>query len=76
MLTMGEAVFPPETIPGPFQLKVTPGVVDDAVMVPLVTEHVSINGRAVERSGGVTVDRIVTEAVEVHPLAGSVTVRV
>jgi hypothetical protein len=39
-LTVGVAVVPPETIPGPFQLNVTPGVEDDPLSVAEVEAHV------------------------------------
>jgi len=56
------------------QLKVAPVVVDDAVMVTLVTAQVSVAGGAMLTLGGVIAWLIVVEAEDVQPLEGSVTV--
>jgi hypothetical protein len=71
---VGELVEAPETIPGPDQLQVIPGVVELAVIVPLVVVHVSVSGGPAVTLGNEPVLVTVTEAVLVQPLAGSVTV--
>jgi hypothetical protein len=60
----------------PPQLYVAPAVVDEAVIVTLVTLQVRVAGGAMLTFGGVIVWETVTEADAVHPLAGSVTVTV
>jgi hypothetical protein len=60
----------------PPQLYVTPTVVDDAVMVTLVTLQVSVAGGAILRSGGVTLWVIATEEEALQPFDGSVIVTV
>jgi hypothetical protein len=42
VFTVGVAVFPPETIPGPAQLKVAPDVEEDPFNVTEVAVHVSV----------------------------------
>jgi hypothetical protein len=56
------------------QLKVAPVVVDDAIMVTLVTAQVSVAGGAMLTLGGVIAWLTVVEAEAVQPLEGSVTV--
>lgn len=60
----------------PPQLNVDPLVVDDAVMVTLVTAQVNTVGGAMLALGGVVVWLTATDDVPVQPLAGSVTVTV
>jgi hypothetical protein len=56
------------------QLKVAPVVVDDAVIVMLVTAQVSVAGGAMLTLGGVIAWLTVVEAELVQPFEGSVTV--
>jgi len=56
------------------QLKVAPVVVDDAVIVTLVTAQVSVAGGAMLTLGGMIAWLTVVEAELVQPLEGSVTV--
>jgi len=56
------------------QLKVAPVVVDDAVMVTLVTAQVSVAGGAMLTLGGMIAWLTVVEAELVQPFEGSVTV--
>jgi hypothetical protein len=56
------------------QLKVAPAVVEEAVMVTLVTAQVSIAGGAMLTLGGVIAWLTVVEAELVQPFEGSVTV--
>ena len=62
-------------IPPP-QSYVTPGVVDEAVSVTLVTAQVSWAGGAMLILGVTIFWVTATEAEALHPLAGSVTVTV
>jgi hypothetical protein len=55
------------------QLKVAPVVVDDAVMVTLVTAQVSVAGGAMLTLGGMIAWLTVVEAELVQPFEGSVT---
>jgi hypothetical protein len=57
-------------------LYVAPAVVDEAVIVTLVTAQVSVAGGAILTFGGVMFCVTATDAEAVHPLAGSVTVTV
>ena len=50
--TVGDDVAPPNTIPGPAQLKVAPGVVELAVIIPLGAAHVNTNGASAVTFGG------------------------
>jgi hypothetical protein len=63
-------------LPPPLQPYVTPGVVDEAVSVTLVTKQFNVAGVAILMFGFITVCDTVTEADAVHPLPGSVTVTV
>ena len=68
-------VFVVVVIPPP-QLKVAPTVVEDAVIVSLVTAHVKTPGAAILAFGAVLFWVTVAEAVLVQPLVGFVTVTV
>ena len=56
------------------QLKVAPAVVEEAVMVMLVTAQLSVAGGAMLTLGGVIAWLTVVEAELVQPFEGSVTV--
>ena len=58
----------------PPQLNVVPAVVEDAVNTWLVVVQVRMTGGAIPALGGLTVWETVTEAVDIHPFEGSVTV--
>jgi hypothetical protein len=60
----------------PPQSYVTPGVVEEAVSVTVVTVHVNAGGGAILTFGGEPLCDMVVEAVAVHPFVGSVTVTV
>jgi hypothetical protein len=74
--TVGVAVFPPEIIPGPAQLKVTPAVAEDPFNVVVADEHVSACDVPALASGTPAEVFTATELNAVHPFAGSVTVNV
>jgi hypothetical protein len=67
-------VFPPETTPGPDQLKVAPGVDELAEIDPLVVIQSRVSGEPAVTFGGVMFAVTVTVAVLVQPFNGSVTV--
>ena len=71
-LTVGFSVVPPETIPGPAQLKPVPLVVA-AERTTEVVVHVNVPPVALA-PGGVTVELTRAVAVLVQPLAELVTV--
>lgn len=75
-LTVGVAVFPPLTIPGPLQEYdgLLTGV--DAVNVPLVVVHVMVSAELADALGAVVLLLTFTVDVPVHPFEGSVTVTV
>jgi hypothetical protein len=70
-LTVGVAVLPPETIPGPLQLKSVPEVVaperEAEVVVQVRAPPVAL------APGGVTLASTRADAVPVQPLVGSTT---
>ena len=68
-----EIEFVDVVIPLP-QLNVAPVVVDEAVNISTVFEHVNWAGVAMLTLGGVIFCDTITEAVLVHPFDGSVTV--
>jgi hypothetical protein len=70
-----ETVLVAVVTPDP-QLKVAPPVVDEAINVSLVVEHVRTVGAAIPALGTVIFCVTVAEAVLVHPFAGFVTVTV
>src|ERR1041384_1502193 len=73
-LTVGVAVLPPETIPGPDQLKLVPVVVAPESETDVV---VHVNAPPVALApGGVMFASTRAVAVLVHPLVGSVTLTV
>jgi hypothetical protein len=74
VLTVGVGVEPPETIPGPVQLKVAPAVADDPLSITLVDEHVIVCVVPAFASGAVVFELTVTLLFAVQPLDGSVTV--
>jgi hypothetical protein len=73
-LTLGVAVAPPETMPGPLQLKLVPVVVAPESVTDVVA-HVKLPPVALA-PGGVTVAFTRADAVLVQPLAELVTVTV
>lgn len=74
-LTVGVAVFPPDTIPGPLQEKVAPLVEEEPFSVAVVVPQVIVCGEPALALGGVIFCVTFTVAVFVHP-AGLVTVSV
>ena len=74
--TVGLGVVPPETIPVPVQLYVTPVVVELALMFPLLTTQVNVNDVPAVTFGKAPVFVTTTVVVAVHVFAGSVTVTV
>jgi hypothetical protein len=75
VLTVGDAVVPPETIPGPDQLYVAPVVVEEPLSVTEVVEQVSDCVVPAFAFGTPAAAFTATVLVEVHPLEGSVTVK-
>jgi hypothetical protein len=73
-LTTGVAVVPPETIPGPAQLKLVPEVVAPESVTDVVVQ-VRVPPVALA-PGGVTVSSTAADAELVHPFAEFVTVTV
>jgi hypothetical protein len=73
--TEGEAVFPPETIPGPVQLNVAPVVAEEPFNVITGDEHVIVCVEPAFASGADELELTVTDEEAVQPLEGSVTVR-
>jgi hypothetical protein len=69
-------VFPPETIPGPDQLNVAPGVLDDPLRFTVVELHVRVCVDPAFAFGTPADEFTATVLVAIHPLLGSVTVRV
>jgi hypothetical protein len=74
--TVGEDVVPPETIPGPLQLKDAPGVVDELFRVPDGDAHVNARGLPAFELGVLVFELTVTDEGAEHPFDGSVTVTV
>jgi hypothetical protein len=75
-LTVAVEVFPPETTPGPLQLKVAPAEAELALIVPLVTRQVNERGAPAVAVGGVVLELTTTVPTFVQPVAGLVTVTV
>jgi hypothetical protein len=75
-LTVGLAVEPPETIPGPLQLKVAPLVEDEPLRVADVAVQLKVCGAPAFALGAEVFEETKTFEVAVHPFAGSVTVTV
>ena len=75
-LTVGVAVVPPLVIPAPVQLNVAPLVVELALIVPLDAAHVSVKDPPAVTAGAVVLLVTPTVVVDVHEVAGSVTVTV
>jgi hypothetical protein len=74
--TVGVAVVPPLVIPVPDQLYVAPLVVELALMVPLDAAHVNVKDPPAVTAGVVVLLVTPTVVVDVHAVAGSVTVTV
>ena len=74
--TVAADVLPPDVIPGPAQLYVTPAVVELAETFPLVVVQFNTNGAPAVTFGKAPELVTLTVAVLVHPLAGLVTVTV
>jgi hypothetical protein len=74
--TVGDAVFDPETIPGPDQLYVALVVAEDPFRLTDVAVHVSVCDGPALAAGGVVFDNTLTVDVEVQPFEEFVTVTV
>ena len=75
-MTVGVAVFPPETIPGPTHENVTPAVEEDPLRTTLGFVQVITCGPPAFTFGIPTSFVTFTVEVEVHPFTGFVTVSV
>jgi hypothetical protein len=75
-LTLGVAVFPPETIPGPFQLNVAPAVDEDPLRVTDGEAQLSVCAEPAFAFGGVVLPVTATWLLAEHPFPLSVTVSV
>jgi hypothetical protein len=72
---VGLAVLPPDTIPGPVQLNIAEGVVEEPLNTTDVTEQVRSCADPAFELGVPVLAFTTTELFAVHPFDGSVTTR-
>jgi hypothetical protein len=75
-LTVGVAVVPPETMPGPDQLKLTAPVDDEPFNIAEADEQFNVCAVPAFAFGCVVLEVTATCPLALHPLPGSVTVKV
>lgn len=76
VFTVGVAVLPPETIPGPDQLNVAPLVEEEPFRLTVTAEQLNVCEVPAFAFGAVVFEFTIACAVAVHPFAGSETVTV